>query len=357
MPRLEVVPPRRRTRVLTVGSSMGAGHMTAARVFADHAARWGADARVVDYIALPAGPQGRLTRDLYRQMVTRAPWIYGAIMRGWLGHPGLFERLSAVGEGAYAAGVAREVQAFRPDVIVSTYNLAGQLLARMRRRGRLSVPVVAYVTDAGAHPYWVAAGADLHLVPLDVTGERLSAFGARPIRVVDPLVPDPIRLGRYAARARLRLSSAGPVVLVNGGSWGVGAVADAARCAGDCGAETYVLCGSDERLARTVRALPRCRPVGWTADVAVWIAAADVVVDSAGGTTCWEALAAQRPVIIHRPLAGHGRLNAAALEEAGLAVVTWSPSQLASAIADAQVSGARALSHGRDAAEFVLAAA
>lgn len=352
-----VVGPPPSRRVLVVGSSMGAGHMTAARVFAEHAARSGADVRVVDYLGLPPGPQGRLVRELYRQMVTRAPSLYDAIMRGWLHHPAVFERLSAVGESAYVTGLARELDAFGPDVIVSTYNLAGQLLARLRRRGRLSARVVAYVTDAGAHPYWVAAGADLHLAPLAVTAQRLSAFGARPVRVVEPLVDEPAHLDRREARDRLGLRRAGTVVLVNGGSWGVGAVVDAARCSAAAGAATYVLCGDHGRIAREVRTVPGCRPVGWTRDVATWIAAADVVVDSAGGTTCWEALVADRPVILHRPLAGHGRLNAEALEQAGLAVVTRSSAELVAAVGCRHRGHAADLPHGDDAAEVALASA
>lgn len=352
-----VVPLHRPIRLLVVGSSMGAGHMTAARVLADRAALRGAQARVVDYLALPAGPQGRLVRSLYRWMVTDAPWLYDAIMRGWMRAPSLFERLSAIGEGAYAAGLARHVEGFSPDVVVSTYNLAGQLLGRLRRRGRLPVPTVAYVTDAGAHPYWIARGVDLHLAPLDLTASQLTTLGASSVQVVDPLVPAPSALTRAEARKRLAVAAGAQVALVNGGTWGVGSVIDAATCIAGSGAETYVLCGNAARLARALRATPNCHPVAWTDNVADWIAAADVVVDSAGGTTCWEAIGAERPVILHRPLAGHGRLNAETLQRAGLATVTWSAEQLRSAVRDPHTRRTAGLAHATDAADLVLRAA
>ena len=50
------------------------------------------------------------------------------------------------------------------------------------------------------------------------------------------------------------------------------------------------------------------------------MAAADALVDNAGGLMCWEAQAAGLPVILYRPLPGHGRFNARALESAGRAV-------------------------------------
>jgi len=49
--------------------------------------------------------------------------------------------------------------------------------------------------------------------------------------------------------------------------------------------------------------------------------ACDVVVQNAGGLSSLEALATGLPVITYRCLAGHGRTNAAALDDAGL--VPW----------------------------------
>lgn len=206
---------------------MGAGHLTAARVLAAQLAERGHRAKVVDYLDLPADPRGRLTRGFYRQMVTRTPRLYDEIMCAWMRHPALFERLSAVGEGAYVRGLMRELDGFVPDVVLSTYNLAGQMLGRLRRRG-LDVPVIAYVTDAGAHPYWVADGVDMHLAPLQTTADQLLALGVGRVQVVEPLVPPPAELGRQAARDQLGLAHEAPVAIVNGGSWGVGAVVEAA---------------------------------------------------------------------------------------------------------------------------------
>jgi UDP-N-acetylglucosamine:LPS N-acetylglucosamine transferase len=350
-------PSARGPRVLIVGSTMGAGHMTAARVLAQHLDRRGADTRVVDYLALPHGPQGRLERTTYRLMVTRAPWLYDAFMRGWTHYPRLFRRVAAIGSGAFARGLAAEISGFHPDVVVSTYNLAGQLLGRMRRCRALSVPVATYVTDAGAHPYWVADGADLHLAPLPATAAALRAIGASHVEVVDPLVDAPEPTDRRELRRRLGLPTDELVVVVNGGSWGVGDIVDAARCAASAGAQVYVLCGNSARLAASVAQLHDCHAVGWTDAVAHWVKAADVVVDSAGGTTCWEALVAGTPVVVHRPIAGHGRLNAAALEAAGLAAVSRTGTDLVAAVHQARQLRCGDIVHGVDAADAVLAAA
>jgi UDP-N-acetylglucosamine:LPS N-acetylglucosamine transferase len=107
--------------------------------------------------------------------------------------------------------------------------------------------------------------------------------------------------------------------------------------------------------------MPNCRAIGWTDEVATWLTAADVLVDSAGGTTCWEALVAHRPVVLHRPLAGHGRLNATTLQQAGLARVTWTAAELVAGVAaaadrDLRVAAAVPAA-AADAADLVLTAA
>jgi hypothetical protein len=49
------------------------------------------------------------------------------------------------------------------------------------------------------------------------------------------------------------------------------------------------------------------------------LCAADVVVQHAGGVTCLEAFAAQRPVVMFDPLPGHGKRNARRMQAAGIA--------------------------------------
>jgi UDP-N-acetylglucosamine:LPS N-acetylglucosamine transferase len=79
-----------------------------------------------------------------------------------------------------------------------------------------------------------------------------------------------------------------------------------------------------------------------------YLAAADVVVDNAGGLTCWESLACRTPVVLYRPLVGHGRVNVATLDELGLAKWARSAQDLVDSVAADRLppgvlpSGARA---------------
>lgn len=338
-------------RVLIVTAGMGAGHVAVAQELGRRLGERGAAVSVLDLIEDVQGAGGRLRRT-YRLLLAHAPWLYDAAMRFWARYPAPLEKVTAAGDRRFAAAIRHAIARHNPDVVVSTFNLGSQCLGRMRRRGELAAPVITLVTDPGAHPYWIGAGVDDHLAYLPHTVAELRAMGA-PARVVQPLLrpqfaapPD-----RDAARAALGLT--GRVALVSAGSWAVGGVADTVEVlAGDPDLTVLVLCGRDEQLRRTLAGRPGVVALGWTDDVAGCLAAADVVVDNAGGQTCWEALSLHRSVVLYRPLAGHGRFNARVLAETGLATLATSPAQLRAAARDARPG--RFAATGPDAADVVL---
>ena len=105
-------------------------------------------------------------------------------------------------------GVLRLVRHVRPDVIVSVYPMTTEVLGKLRRTGRLDIPVVAAITDLAAMHYWAAPGIDLHLVihPESIEEVREVA-GAdsdvqRRARADEAGVREAVRPARGARRAR-----------------------------------------------------------------------------------------------------------------------------------------------------------
>jgi len=63
-----------------------------------------------------------------------------------------------------ARGLLRLIADVDPDVIVCTYPNVTEVLGRLRRAGRLEIPVCAAITDLAALDYWASPGIDVHLV-------------------------------------------------------------------------------------------------------------------------------------------------------------------------------------------------
>jgi len=346
-----------RPRVLILTAAMGSGHRQVAGELGRRLTRAGAACTTFDLV-LDTGAAGRHLQGTYRALLRRAPWVYDGAMRFWARWPAPMERFTAANARPFEAAIAHRLRTAGPDVIVSTYNLASQCLGRLRAAGGVPQPVVTVVIDPGAHPYWVSRNVDRHLVPLPETAAAVGRYGARGVAVTAPALRAEMcrPASRSAARLALGLGKDERVVLVSGGSWAAGHVA---RTAGLLAKGTpftvIVLCGHDTRLFERLRRAPRTIPVPWTRQVVTYLAAADVVVDNAGGLTCWESLALKRPVVLFDPLPGHGRLNARTLHSAGLA--TWARSDDELITAASTSWPPRTPPEGLDPAGEILAAA
>jgi len=90
-----------------------------------------------------------------------------------------------------------------------------------------------------------------------------------------------------------------------------------------------VVCGRNDLLRGRLRAAGFPHVFGWVGDMPTLMAACDVMVQNAGASSTLEAFATGLPVATYRSLVGHGRTNAAVLDEAGLAVWVRSERELA----------------------------
>ncbi len=329
-------------RVCIVTASIGAGHDLPAERLAEALGRRGVQAQVLDGLRA-AGPlaerlilggssfetvAGNRAYDAAYWLLQEFPPTRG--LGGWMmGEFGRRGLLGAVGRS-------------RPDVVVSTYPGATEALARARRSGRLPVPLASVITDLAALGLWAAPGVDLHLVthPESIPEVRARAGAGTRVHAVRGFNPAGFANppSRAAARARLGLPGGAPVVLASGGGWGIGDVlgaVEAARAVDGC--HVLVLCGSSPGLRERVDARfaddALVRPLGFTDQMPVLMAAADVLIHSTAGLTVLEAAICGCHAISYGWGRGHLRANNRAYERFGLAHVAADRPALDAALA------------------------
>jgi UDP-N-acetylglucosamine:LPS N-acetylglucosamine transferase len=326
-------------RVLILSSSMGAGHDGTARELTRRLEAAGHGVEVHDYLdALPLRI-GHLICWWYRQQLRYLP---GSYERSYRFMPRIYGLLAALNARLSAPRVRRWM-AFEPDVVVSNNPLATLALGRLRATGRLVVPAVTYITDFGVHPLWVHPGIDLHLA-LDgsAAGAAGALSGGGSATAAGALVDPGFFAGerRQEVRRRLGLGPEDRAVLVVAGSWGVGPVEKTTRLLHESGRFVPVtVCGRDARVERRLSAAGLGVVLGWRDDMPDVMSACDVLVENAGGLTSLEAMAAGLPVVTYRPIPGHGRENAAAMERAGVSVWARSGADLLSALDEVIIDG------------------
>ncbi|HET6449508.1 MAG TPA: glycosyltransferase [Conexibacter sp.] len=249
--------------------------------------------------------------------------------------------VSRLGEALGARGLLRLVDAHRPDVVVSTYPGTTEVYGRLRLQGRLGVPLVSAITDLSALRWWSHPGVDVHLIThpeseaevREIAGPRTRIVAVRGLN--DPRFAAP--LSREHGRAALGLPSAGKLVVVSGGGWGVGDVEGAVATAlAIDGTHVVVMCGRNEalrqRLAGRFGRVERVTLLGFTTEVPALFAAADALVHSTAGLTVLEAWAVGCPVISYGWGRGHIRANNRAYARFGIADVAQDRDALAGAL-------------------------
>ena len=327
------------TRVLIFTATIGEGHDLPARTLAAQLHEESPDSEVVIEDGLQVMGRGfvLLNQKAAGVVFFRFKWLWDATFWLCVGFPPTRRVTQAIMHTFGSRGVLRVVRRVQPDVIVSVYPLTTEVLGKLRRSGRLDIPVVAAITDLAAMYYWAAPGVDLHLVihPESIEEVREVAGADTDVRVVHGLTRpefaqpcDPL-----VARAALGLPAEGKVVLVSGGGWGVGDLESAVDTALRLDiAVVACLCGRNEdlraRLLARYAGEERVRVVGFTEQMSEWLAAGDALVHSTGGLTVLEAYVRGCPTISYGWGRGHIRANNAAFRRYGIAQVVESKRDL-----------------------------
>ena len=232
----------------------------------------------------------------------------------------------------------------QPDVVVSTYPGTTEILGRLRRRGRVSVPVVSAITDLAALRLWAHPGVDLHLITHAESTEEVRAIApaSRIVWARGMTAPEfDAPLDESGARRALGLPAEGGIVIVSGGGWGVGDMegAIAAALSLESVAAVIVLCARGEALKARLGARfgdePRVQLWGFTERMSELMGAADALVHSTAGLTVLEAwIRGCRPISYGWGVA-HIRLNNRAFARFGIAEVARDRTALRAALARA----------------------
>jgi processive 1,2-diacylglycerol beta-glucosyltransferase len=193
-------------------------------------------------------------------------------------------------------------------------------------------PVVAIVTDFAVHRFWMHANIDRYVVATVAMRDALVRRGLRPDAISVSGIPVrgefvPSGESRAKLSERLHLPPGRQVVLLMGGGLGIAPIERMLRALKPVRVPivAVVVAGKNARISRRltetadsvsfpIRALP------FVENVYDYMHAADVLVTKPGGLTTAEALVAQVPLVICKPLPGQEERNARVLIEAGAAV-------------------------------------
>lgn len=322
-------------KLLVLSVSSGAGHVRAADAICSRvdASNAHVAARHIDVMDFSSFTLRKVYTSLYIAVINKFPSLWHQIYHRTdrSRSNGLFDRLRRAMEQASVARLLKEIERVEPDAIVCTHFLPAEILARMRRNGRLNCPVWVQVTDFDVHRMWVHNGVTGYFAGNEEVAYRLRDRGvsADAIRVTGIPIMAAFRQApeRGVCAGELGIHPARPTLLLMGGGAGLGNL--------DQVAERLMQLNIDFQLivmtGRNLAALARLRMLekrfpgrliayGYTGHVAKLMACSDLAITKPGGLTVSECLAMGLPMILYQPVPGQEERNADYLLEHGVAL-------------------------------------
>jgi processive 1,2-diacylglycerol beta-glucosyltransferase len=322
-------------RILFLSASVGVGHLSAANAVGAALRAIDSDAQtpVVDAYKYAALVVSRVVSNGYLRMVKTIPQMYRFVYNR-------AERATEVGRfrtwaHQFTAGNLRPLMLReRPDAVVCTHAFPCGAMAEYKRMFSDAPPVVGIVTDFAVHGFWVHANIDRYVVATEAMRHALTTrrVSAESISVTGiPIRPEfaPSQEARDALRERLDLPKDRFVALLMGGGLGIAPIERMLRALARVRVPlaAVVVAGRNSRISRRLAETADSlnypvRALRFVDNVYDYMHAADAFVTKPGGLSTAEALVAQVPMVLCKPLPGQEERNARVLLEAGAALRT-----------------------------------
>lgn len=323
--------------LLLLSASIGAGHVMAAKALQEAVEEAAPKSKIKQFDILEVLP-GRvktLFLQAYLKSLLIVPQVYAAAY-SW-GNKSATGYFKTILDAFLAKQLAAMVTDFSPDCVLCTHAAPMGAVCKLKREGRLGVPVYGIVTDFVVHRFWLHSEAQAFFLAHDSLKKTLLAMGVSPERLFAYGIPvrrmftvgNPARMsGRPNRKKKLTL-------LICGGGTGllpmerILTLLDRVKIP----LMLYFVAGRNPLLYERLRekagqSRHRIQVFQFVEDMSSLIDACDLVISKAGGLTSAEVLSRQKPLVIYCPFPGQETANAMFLERQQVAEILYSDHEL-----------------------------
>ncbi|MBE9178362.1 UDP-N-acetylglucosamine--LPS N-acetylglucosamine transferase [Oculatella sp. LEGE 06141] len=324
------------TRILILYSSLGSGHVSAAKALKDAFLRF-PDVEVLSEDALTYASsvyRGAITQ-LYEQLSEKAPLLYKAFYEGSdvddlersLDSNLTWARL----ERPFFRKLGHFVKETNPDVVVCVQQIPSRLLQLLAQEEDVSKPQYVVITDTIAHSTWINYGVNGYFLPNDLSVNFLVQRGVDPSLLHVTGIPIHLESNQPKSKAEVRsrhdMPLDAPIITLFGGGLNprrVRSMLSDLLNYSDAGL-IVLAAGRNDDLLEAVADLESTptatlRKVGTIDYVDDLIVASDLIITKAGGLITSEILARGTPMVIVDPIPGQEEQNADVIAAAGAGI-------------------------------------
>lgn len=304
--------------------SAGSGHVRAAESLREEAHNSYPDAIVEhrDIIEFVHKPLKLIYRDFYVFMTKNAPLVWGYLYKT-ANSPMVRETIHATShiQTLLAAGLARFIDVFKPDMIVCTHFVCAEIATSILKERGMATPVAMVITDYQIHHLWMVEGVYHYFVATQTIKKDLIAAGVAAERITASGIPVSTAVIATERSPHLYehyvVEQGRPIVLALSGGFGLQDTSTIVQTlmASKLPLQICAVAGSNKALKEKLEALQSpshitVRIYDFVRAIHELYALADVVISKAGGLTVTECITRGVPLIITEPLPGQEAANA-----------------------------------------------
>ncbi|MFD0589533.1 glycosyltransferase [Paenibacillus sp. GCM10027627] len=325
----------RGVKLLILYASYGDGHYQAAKAIRDACQSNGSHEAVLYDLMAESHPWlNEMTRRFYIRSYTHMPFLYGWMydLTRPMKHDSLFGNwLHSFGRQKITQIMNRE----KPDAVVYTFPFYALRTNDIRKNPR--IPSYTVITDFDLHRRWIHPDIDRYYVATQDLSSELCRHGIRSHQVQATGIPlkkgfetTPVTEELYAKYGLLPHL---PTILIMAGAQGVlpNVTQICKRLLQESPVQIVLVCGRNRQLKESIlnrfasadltSVSSRLHPFGFVEEIHELMSLADCLITKPGGITLAEAIAAELPTFIYRPVPGQERHNALYLQSKGAAFV------------------------------------
>ena len=270
----------------------------------------------------------------YYIMATKTPEFYGQLYK-ITDRQELAARAVMKSNENMSRKLLEVISKHAPDVIIICHAFIGNMVSRLKAKGKLTTQTILLITDYDAHRTYISPNIDAFVIPQPQMKQKLvETFGVDENKIYALGIPTLDRFTEKADRAEIcareRLNPDKPTVLLMAGSFGVTGVLkfyqQLVRSEADI--QMIVITGRNIRLfdhfQRKIEALDSkssTKLLYFVDNVEDYMHVSDLIVTKPGGLTVTESIACELPMAIYSAFPGQERENAEFLVSQNAAIL------------------------------------
>ncbi|MEW6089097.1 MAG: glycosyltransferase [bacterium] len=235
------------------------------------------------------------------------------------------------------------IKRFNPSVIVCTQAIPCGIVAGLKRRKKINIPLVAIMTDFVAHIYWIYKEVDIYFVATEDMKMKLMEHGIDENRIKlsgIPVAQDfAMSNNKQEILRKEKLSDKIKTILLMGGSRGIGKLKEVISELDkiDIPYQVIAVAGNNKKLKKKLDLIKvnqgnQLKVYGFAEHLNELMDISDLIITKPGGLTSAEVLIKGLPMVIVNPIPGQEEYNSRFLVKNGTAVRVDNINELGSTV-------------------------